>query len=430
MEKAAAREATVLSRFRHPGVVQLKSYLPSGRPAGPTILSDFHPETLRLDEYLVQYGRLLDLPGRLALVRQLAETVRSAHSNRLHHRTLSAHSVHVVPRNRGPRGELGEEQRWLSPHLQIADWQIASGHSASQGKPLTMAPSQLSSLHVAQQADPYLAPELRIPKADPVRLDVYGLGVLTYLLITGQAPGANQNDVLSRLEAGETLAPSALVDGLNPDIDDLVEASTAYEPNRRLSTADDFLEMLEYVEEAFAEKARAQRRRAVMARPLTTTDPGRPPLRLGSPARSRNRNARAVEPVPSRRTISQRPASISAPAQRFARQQRLAPGRPAPAGAVGPGSPAFVGAAARTAQTVPARAGDSALNPGPCPTRPTHEKADAMEHGVGLRGCRSLWMSGAGAMAWTFPSSLTTCRQAAASDRCRFLRLPSRLRRT
>ncbi|MGW1406768.1 BREX system serine/threonine kinase PglW [Streptomyces sp. NPDC002403] len=258
VEKAAAREATVLSRFRHPGVVQLKSYLPSGHPAGPTILFDYHPETLRLDDYLVEHGARLSLPGRLALVRQLAETLRSAHSNRLHHRTLSAHAVHVIPRNRGPRGrELGEEQRWLSPRLQIADWQIASGHSASQGKPLTRATSHVSGLHVSQQADPYLAPELRIPKADPVRLDVYGLGVLTYLLITGQAPGATQSEVLSRLEAGETLAPSALVDGLNPDIDDLVEASTAYEPIRRLSTVDDFLEMLEFVEEAFAEKAAA-----------------------------------------------------------------------------------------------------------------------------------------------------------------------------
>ncbi|WP_328937453.1 BREX system serine/threonine kinase PglW [Streptomyces tauricus] len=256
VEKAAAREATVLSRFRHPGVVQLKSYLPSGHPAGPTILFDYHPDTLRLDDYLVEHGERLDLPGRLALVRQLAETLRSAHSNRLHHRTLSAHAVHVIPRNRGPRErELGEEQRWLSPRLQIADWQIASGYSASQGKPLTLATSHVSGLHVSQQADPYLAPELRIPKADPVRLDVYGLGVLTYLLVTGQAPGATQSEVLSRLEAGETLAPSALVDGLDPDIDDLVEASTAYEPNRRLSTVDDFLEMLEFVEEAFTQQA-------------------------------------------------------------------------------------------------------------------------------------------------------------------------------
>ncbi|NJQ04443.1 BREX system serine/threonine kinase PglW [Streptomyces lonarensis] len=255
VEKAAAREAAVLSRFRHPGAVQLKSYLPSGHPAGPTILFDYHPETVRLDDYLVEHGKHLDLPGRLALVRQLAETLRSAHSNRLHHRTLAAHAVHVIPRNRGPRGhELSEEQRWLSPRLQIADWQIASGHSGSQGKPLTHATSGVSGVHLSQQTDPYLAPELRIPKADPVRLDVYGLGVLTYLLVTGQPPGATQAEVLSRLEAGETLAPSALVDGLDPDLDDLVEASTAYEPSRRLSTVDDFLEMLEFVEESFAAK--------------------------------------------------------------------------------------------------------------------------------------------------------------------------------
>ncbi|MCM1969433.1 BREX system serine/threonine kinase PglW [Streptomyces sp. G1] len=256
VERAAAREALVLSRFRHPGAVQLKSYLPSGHPAGPAILFDYHPETLRLDDYLVQHGERLDLKGRLALVRQLAETVRSAHSRRVHHRTLSAHAVHVIPRDRGPRGrELGEEQRWLQPWPQIADWQIATGVRASRGRPLTLAPTNLSGFHISEQADPYLAPELRTPKADPVRLDVYGLGVLTYLLVTGQAPGASQSEVMARLEAGEVLRPSALVDGLNPDIDDLVEASTAYEPGRRLSTVDDFLEMLEYVEQAFVEEA-------------------------------------------------------------------------------------------------------------------------------------------------------------------------------
>ncbi|MFJ7342450.1 BREX system serine/threonine kinase PglW [Streptomyces sp. NPDC101110] len=255
VERAAAREAMVLSRFRHPGAVQLKTYLPSGHPAGPAILFDYHPETLRLDDYLVEHGQQLELEGRLALVRQLAETVRSAHSRRVHHRTLSAHAVHVVPRDRGPRGrELGEEQRWLRPWLQIADWQIASGHSTSNGRPLTLAPTNLSRSHVSEQADPYLAPELLLPKADPVRVDVYGLGVLTYLLVTGQAPGATQNEVLAHLEAGGSLRPSALVDGLHPDIDELVEASTAYEPGRRLSTVDDFLEMLEYVEEAFADE--------------------------------------------------------------------------------------------------------------------------------------------------------------------------------
>ncbi|MFJ1615947.1 MULTISPECIES: hypothetical protein [unclassified Streptomyces] len=35
---------------------------------------------MKLDEYLVQYGEKLDILGRMALVRQLAETMRSAHA--------------------------------------------------------------------------------------------------------------------------------------------------------------------------------------------------------------------------------------------------------------------------------------------------------------------------------------------------------------
>ncbi|MFE6746922.1 BREX system serine/threonine kinase PglW [Kitasatospora purpeofusca] len=264
VEKAAAREAAVLNRFRHPGAVSVKNYLPSGHPAGPAILFDYHPHTMRLDDYLVSHGQELDLQARLALVRQLAETIRSAHSRRIYHRALSAHCVHVIPRNRGARGhELSEAEQWARPRLEIADWQIAAGgpgagasrgSASGGGRRLSqlMSPTSLSALHIADQADPYLAPELTAAKADPVRLDVYGLGVLTYLLVTGKAPGASQAEVLRRLESGETLRPSALVDGLDTDIDDLVEAATAFDPVRRLAALDDFMEMLEFIESSFS----------------------------------------------------------------------------------------------------------------------------------------------------------------------------------
>lgn len=259
VEKAAAREAAVLSRFRHPGAVSIKSYLPSGHPAGPAILFDYHPQTLRLNEYLVAHGEDVGLRARLALVRQLAETVRSAHSRRVHHRALSAHSVHVVPRHRGPRGEeLSAAEQWARPRLEIADWQIAAGGSgsggASGGRRLTrmMSPTTQAARHVSEQADPYLAPELTATKADPIRLDVYGLGALTFLLVTGSAPGASQSEVLRRLEGGESLRPSAVVDGLDAYVDELVEAATAFNPAQRTDTVDDFMEMLECVELSFA----------------------------------------------------------------------------------------------------------------------------------------------------------------------------------
>ncbi|GAA0974070.1 BREX system serine/threonine kinase PglW [Acrocarpospora macrocephala] len=257
VENAARREAAILRRFRHPGVVNLKQYDPSGHSAGPALIFDYHPQTLRLDEYLVQYGDKLDILGRMALVRQLAETMRSAHSSRIHHRALAARSVHVIPRNRGPEGQsLGEEAAWLVPHLQISDWQIATQRSSGQSQGATrFAPTALSAIHLAEDADAYLAPELTAMNPDPIALDVYGLGVLTYLLATGKAPGASQAELLARLEAGEGLHPSAVVDGLSEDIDELVQAATAYQPTRRLATVDEFLEMLEYVEDSLTSPA-------------------------------------------------------------------------------------------------------------------------------------------------------------------------------
>ncbi|HEY5835158.1 BREX system serine/threonine kinase PglW [Streptomyces sp.] len=256
VEQAARREATVLKRFRHPGVVQLKDYYPDGHIAGPALSFDYDPRTLRLDEYLAQYGDKLDVLSRMALVRQLAETVRSAHGARVYHRTLSAHAVHVVPRTRrrsAAAGAEGEEAGWLNPHLQISDWQVAVQRLSDHGQSgERFAPTALSNAgaHLADEADPYLAPDLTALNADPVALDVYGLGMLTYLLATGRAPGASQAELTARLEAGEGLRPSAVVDGLSPDIDELVQAATAYRPQQRLASAAEFLELLESVEDS------------------------------------------------------------------------------------------------------------------------------------------------------------------------------------
>ncbi|MBO8203059.1 BREX system serine/threonine kinase PglW [Streptomyces smyrnaeus] len=288
VERAARREAAVLRRFRHPGVVQLKQYDPSGHSAGPALIFDFDPRTLRLDEYLAQYGEKLDILSRMALVRQLAETVRSAHGRRIYHRTLAARAIHVMPRPRGrAAGTDGngngkgngnghsEEAAWLNPYLQISDWQVAVQRGPGSGAPSggeRFAPTTLSraGAHLAEGADPYLAPELTALKADPVALDIYGLGVLTYLLATGKAPAASQAELLARYEAGEGLRPSAVVDGLSEYIDELVQAATAYHVDDRLDSVDDFLEMLEVVEAVLTEPAPAE--------PVRPAEPEKDPL--------------------------------------------------------------------------------------------------------------------------------------------------------
>lgn len=244
VDAAAKREADVLNRFRHPGVVQLKLFDPSGHKAGPALIFAYHPDTLHLDDYLTQHGEHLDILDRLKLVRDLAETLKSAHSGRLYHRALAARSIHVIP----GRGD-SELARWRAPRLQISDWQVATQRSSTSGVTMTRhAPTALSATHLASGSDVYLAPELAAANPDPIALDVYGLGMLAYLLLTGKAPAATQAELLARFESEETLRPSALVDGLPYVADLLIEAATAYSPTRRLTSIDEFLELLEDLE--------------------------------------------------------------------------------------------------------------------------------------------------------------------------------------
>src|SRR5690606_5936480 len=208
VDAAARREAAVLRRFRHPGAVQLEMFDPSGHTAGPALIFRYHPETLHLDDYLTRHGDLLDIEDRVALVRQLAETLRSAHSGRLYHRALAARSIHVIP-----RPGSSDAQRWRAPHLQISDWQVATHRAATTAATMTRhAPTLLSPQHLSAGSDAYLAPEVSAPAPDPVAMDVFGLGMLTYLLVTGKPPAASHTELLARLESGEELRPSALVD--------------------------------------------------------------------------------------------------------------------------------------------------------------------------------------------------------------------------
>lgn len=245
VDAAARREAAVLRRFRHPGAVQLELFDPSGHSAGPALIFRYHPDTLHLDDYLVRHGDLLDLEDRVELVRQLAETLKSAHSVRLYHRALAARSVHVIP-----RAGATEAERWRKPRLQISDWQVATQRLPGGTHTMTRhAATTLSAQHLSAGSDPYLAPELSAPSPDPIALDVFGLGMLTYLLVTGKAPAKTQAELLAQLESGKELRPGALVDNVPPDLDLLVAAATDYQPTKRLTSMDEFLELLEDVED-------------------------------------------------------------------------------------------------------------------------------------------------------------------------------------
>ncbi|WP_405432256.1 BREX system serine/threonine kinase PglW [Micromonospora sp. NBC_00617] len=247
IERAAKREMLALHGINHPGIVQVDSM--ESHEAGPALIFRYDPRSVRLDHYMAQYGDRLDALSRLAMIRQLAETVAYAHRRRLHHRALSARSVLVSP-GRVRRGG-SEDEAWLMPQLQISDWQAATRGAdtsgGSSGDPITLSSHAAS--HIERSAEAYLAPELTAPKPDAVAMDVFGLGALAYLILTGQPPAAKRPELLARLARDNGLRAAAVADGISEFADELIQAATAPVPTQRLTTVADFVEMLQVVED-------------------------------------------------------------------------------------------------------------------------------------------------------------------------------------
>lgn len=234
VERAARREYQVLQGITHRGIAQAVEI--RDHQGGPAIRFRHRATDLRLDSYLALHGESLTPETRLDLVRQLGEAVRYAHSRSLYHRALAARSVYVSAKENGS-----------SPVLQIIDWQSAARDFDTTG--MSSILTSTGGKHVADVAGVYLAPEFDTPYADPVDLDVFGLGTLAYLIITGQPPATARSGLVERLTSEGGLHPYAVSDSVSDALDDLVFRATRADVADRLDSADAFLDGLNEVEQ-------------------------------------------------------------------------------------------------------------------------------------------------------------------------------------
>lgn len=234
VERAARREYQVLQGITHRGIaqaVQIREH-----EGGPAILFHHRESDLRLDSYLAVHGEHLSAEVRLDMVRQLAEAVRYAHSRSLYHRALAARSVYVSAKEDGS-----------NPVVQIIDWQAAARDFDTAGFS-SIGNTSLPGEHVSNAAEVYLAPEFDAPFADPVDLDVFGLGAIAYLVVTGQAPSAQRSGLIERLATDKGLHPYAVSDGISDALDALIFDATRADVADRLDSAEAFLTRLDDVE--------------------------------------------------------------------------------------------------------------------------------------------------------------------------------------
>ncbi|MGW7002051.1 BREX system serine/threonine kinase PglW [Streptomyces sp. NPDC054933] len=234
-ERAALREYQVLQGITHPGIAQAVDF--RDHQGGPAILFRHRHDDLRLDDYVAANGARLTDQTRRAMVRQLADALRYAHRRSLYHRALSARSIYVAARSDGGQ-----------PTLRITDWQSAArDFEATSLRSLGNSP--LGEEHIQDAAEVYLAPGFDEEYADPVELDVFGLGAVAYLILTGNAPAARRSELMARLGADGGLHPYSVSDSIAASLDELVYQATRSDVADRLESVDAFLRQLDVAEQ-------------------------------------------------------------------------------------------------------------------------------------------------------------------------------------
>lgn len=171
------RERLLLARLDHPGIARL---LDSGTPrdAPPYLVLELAPG-LDLDDWLEQLQP--DLPRRLAVLLQVADAVTYAHGAGVLHRDLKPSNVRV---------DVHDAARLL-------DFGIGKSLDATPG----------ATRFTALTPD-WAAPEQLLGQPTTAATDVYALGALLYLMLTGRLPHRPFDDNWpALLEAAATRLP-------------------------------------------------------------------------------------------------------------------------------------------------------------------------------------------------------------------------------
>jgi eukaryotic-like serine/threonine-protein kinase len=201
------REACILDALHHPGVIRVyDSGLHDGQPWFATELLEghtLHGALVTVDPRArerLDVAPLVDRAEAIALVRNLAEVIEHAWSRGVVHCGLRPERILMTSRLRGYP-------------ICITDWSEARAHDA---QPQPYLPDPV--------ARPYTAPELAA--GDPVddRTDVFAIGVIAYLLLTGKHPYAQ--GIVGEAEPGHEPTASAGPE-LPPELARLVDQMLA-----------------------------------------------------------------------------------------------------------------------------------------------------------------------------------------------------------
>ncbi|WP_349827878.1 BREX system serine/threonine kinase PglW [Brevibacterium litoralis] len=235
IEQQAKREIQLTHGIRHEGITTPTLFRTT--PDGPALVFDHDPSEIPLDAYLqTDDGSALTMPERIVLVRRLAETLLYAHQRHLVHRALGPQHVYVSPENAGDGAGVRPA---------IRDWFAGQkALDASATRMSVFAGTSNIQDTVDQDEWLYLAPEAvgATSNLPGIPLDVYGMGALALLVLTGRPPADNFVELEERFTADGGLDPRRGTDTVPDGVAEVVLRATRRVEAERTASIADFLD--------------------------------------------------------------------------------------------------------------------------------------------------------------------------------------------
>ena len=232
----ALREYKLLNNVHHNGI--LSPITLTECEVGPALVYELKPDASRLVHFMESRLPDVGIGDRLEIVREIAEALQYAHQQNVHHRALSPWTVDLRTAS--------------SRHLPVLrDWQsgISSADTRTHTR-MTVHAGLQAGLMVDERASVYAAPEVMIGKGyDPIFIDIFALGAITYAIFSGQHPATDPSELFEKLQRGPGLRISDAMDGAPDSLQELVQMATDPDPAGRPASVQEFLKLLEQVED-------------------------------------------------------------------------------------------------------------------------------------------------------------------------------------
>lgn len=245
-------ESTIASRLEHPCIPPI--YEAGRTPDGQHFILMKLIEGRTLSKEIADYHKQGRPPEKLeellSVLVKVGEAIAYANEHAIIHRDLKPSNIMV--------GRFGE--------VMVMDWGIAKDLEASRipGESMdfgyTTNGDDTACLPIEPEPEPepevgsgqmlgtpgYLAPEQARGDLLDARCDVFNLGILLTLVLTGElpTPGDSENSMLAAAIAGITRSPLEIDPSVPPELDSLAKAALVTRVQHRLSSAKSFVKHL------------------------------------------------------------------------------------------------------------------------------------------------------------------------------------------